>query len=178
MGSFNDLMLCGMNGHVLTPTQESWAGTLLESLSGATYFLAGRGGRGAPMKVALGAPPSAEQQLSGARCLARGHGRVTQRDIESFVARRVIPECVLEHLTSGRTSDLIDMSLSGTLGDAHRQRESARAQCDAAGLELSDSDEWMGRCPACGSNDIARYRWVPGAGMAQAADNLKLRGAP
>ena len=93
MGSFNDLILDPVNGHALDRMQVPWANRLLAVLGERIYQL------GVEVTderfVAQWVYPE-DPPIEGWRCLACGHGEITDYDIEWWAARIFVPAHVAD----------------------------------------------------------------------------------
>jgi len=172
-GSFNDLTLDPENGHALERMQVPWANRLLAVLGERVYQLAYER-TDERFAAAWVHPP--DPPIEGWRCLACGHGEISDYDLEWWIARILVPA----HLADSTLADgpeLIDTMLSGQVVGATESRGDVMARASASGVHVAYRDDVMRPCAACGSGDTTVYRWIfAGGGLHPTEDNIELRG--
>jgi hypothetical protein len=202
MGSFNDVVICLANNHHVTEVTEAWVNALFEWLKSLCHFLAkhptdsflsetlahriGRhdsslaafvDGEDAPASMRGYAidPPV----LQGWRCLRCGQAEVSARDIEYLMAHDLIPNLVFAACESDGLDRLVDRVLSADALEVEGTRDTLRKAVTASGILLTNRDGWNWKCPHCGSDDTAVYRWKlrkhDGIQLEPSSDNLPLR---
>ncbi|MBO0879584.1 MAG: hypothetical protein J2P17_04280 [Mycobacterium sp.] len=180
MGSFTDIYISRQNRHTVTELQEPWVNTLLLWLQALCFFLAKQphssfkaetlfnsvGMFDAPLSALAGgdtADPStrglaAKSVLLGERCFNCGYARVSHLNLETFIAKDVLPGMVFHSCETLTLDRLVDQVLAGEL-DVTNRREQMVAALSNSNIFLSDSNEWMRPCPNCGSDDTGSYYW-------------------
>lgn len=202
MGSFNDVIICHANQHSVTEVTEAWANTLLVWLKSVCYFLAKHpqhsfspetlaariglhdsslaafvGGDQAPASMrGYAAEPA---KLRGWRCLQCGQAEVTDRDIEYLMAQDLIPGMMFSACVSQTLDKLVDKVLAADISGTEETRKMLAVAVAASEIRLVPRDGWNWKCPHCGSDDTAVYRWVLCSGnecrFEPSADNLPLQ---
>jgi hypothetical protein len=149
MGSFNDLGF-----------EDVWLGTLFDDLKSACYHFAHHPTVKPNPRVLERSMGSTGFQLSGWRCLACGYGVVSHRDIDYFIARRVIRERLLAEAGRMRLREFVASVARSRPRDAVLTLERVADWANRSGLNIRDSNDWLRPCPCCGSDDTAVYRWL------------------
>lgn len=168
MGSFNDLLF-----------EDVWLGTLFDDLKSLCYALAQRPTEKPNMHALERSLGSYCFELSGWRCLACGHSVVSNRDIEYFVARRIIRNQILREAERCQLKEYVRSVIRSRPVDPELTTENVAEWAGASGLQIRAGNDWLCPCPACGSNDTAVYRWLlvneRGFRFVPSHDNLPLR---
>lgn len=168
MGSFNDIGF-----------EDVWLGTLFNDLRSACHHFA-------HCPTAKPDGPSLEQsmgnvgfELSGWRCLACGYGVVSRRDIDYFLAHRIIRRGILSEAERSRLLEFVQSVVRTRPTDTLFTQANMAAWISASGLNRRDNNDWLRPCPSCGSHDTAVYRWSllteRGYRFVPSVDNLPLR---
>ncbi|HXA45074.1 MAG TPA: hypothetical protein VNZ25_06175 [Candidatus Angelobacter sp.] len=167
MGSFNDIGF-----------DDVWLGTLFDDLKSACYYFAHQPTNKPDIRALERSMGIVGFELSGWRCLACGYGVVSRRDIEYFIARRVIRQNVLAEAGRTRLREFVASAIRLHPSDAVLTPERVAGLADGSGLHIRDNNEWLRPCPSCGSADTAVYRWLladDGHKFVPAHDNSQLR---
>lgn len=164
MGSFNDIAF-----------EDVWLGTLFDYLKSSCYYFAHH----PTGKLDMRALGSLGFELSGWRCLACGYGVVSRRDIDYFIAHRVIRQRILTEAERTRLREFVRSVIHAHPSDPVFTNERVAAWADRSGVHVRESNDWLRPCPACGTDDTAVYRWslVEGDGyrFVPSHENLPLR---
>jgi hypothetical protein len=168
MGSFNDIRF-----------EDVWLGTLFDDLKTACYQFAHHQ-TGKPDVHALERSMGIVGfDLSGWRCLACGYGVVSHRDIDYFIARRVIRVRILAAAESTSLREFVGSVVRSRPSDAVLTSEGVADWAGQSDLHIRDSDDWLRPCPSCGSDDTAVYQWLlvdeGGPRFVPSHENLPLR---
>jgi hypothetical protein len=142
MGSFNDIGF-----------EDIWLGTLFDNLQSVCYYFAHR-------PTARPDIPDLERsmgtigfELTGWRCLACGYGVVSRRDVEYFVARRVIRQRILSAVEQMQLQDFVHAVIETHPADTVFTKERVEAWACASSIHIREGNEWLRPCPSCASND-------------------------
>jgi hypothetical protein len=169
VGSFNDVVF-----------EDPWMDVLFEDLKSICYFFAHQ-----PIpKLYISALERSFGQhgfeLTGWRCLKCGYGAISRRNIDYFIARRIVRKMIL--VAAGETG------LQQFVGKVVRTRPEDTTLTPAtvaewitrSALHVRERDDWLQPCPSCDGSDTAVYRWLLLANhprpFVPAPDNLPLRG--
>jgi hypothetical protein len=168
MGSFNDIVF-----------EDVWLGTLFDDLKSACYHFAYHLVSKSDVRTLEHSMGSNGFELSGWRCLACGYGVVSLRDIDYFIARRVIRKRILAEAECARLREFVRSLIQSRPSDALLTHERVTHWVNESGLHIRDSNDWLRPCPSCRSDDTAIYRWLPldedGYRFVPSEDNLPLR---
>jgi len=165
MGSFNDIGF-----------EDVWLGTLFEDLRSACYHFAHQPIGKPDVKALEHSMGTVGFELSGWRCLACGYGVVSHRNIDYFIARRVIRQGFLAE--AGRLREFVRSVIHSRPSDSVLTHQKVVAWAEASGLHVRDNNDWLRPCPVCNSNDTAVYRWLLAEGgprFVPSHDNLQVR---
>jgi hypothetical protein len=177
MGSFNDVYICAANGHSVTHHQEPWANALFDHLKALSYTLATNRGRDLHASKLVSVFDKSPRRMTGWRCLGCGHSEATNRELESFLAIRHLPEFLTQGLMAGTLKESVEAVLSLRAPEVDLERERLRKLLRSAAIPIVDRSDWMRPCPKCGSEDPAVYRWIIDGGVTPASDNLPIKNA-
>jgi|GEM_PF-5547412 len=183
MGSFNDVIICKENGHVVSDLQEPWVNELFTWLKAVIFASARKPesclsfeelshsvGRHSPSLAAtVGGErvPASMQglvtdrvQLQGWRCINCGHCRVNRRDLHYLIAGSALPQMVLQAAEKLALPDLVEKVLSLDFGFLQTQQAELRVAIEAASIHYIDGpDPWHWNCPECQSRHTSVCRW-------------------
>lgn len=181
MGSFNDFAI-SHESHTVETAQEPWANALLESLQAVCCHLArhpnqpvtaetlrrdvGRYDPSIPAfrdgeeGLASAGTYASEQSLNSCRCLDCGHAQASRRDIDSFIAKDVVPSLVFRACEALALEVLVDKTLALGVPNLAEARRQVRLAAEASGIVVCDSVCWMETCTNCGKDATALYRWT------------------
>lgn len=168
MGSFNDIGF-----------EDVWLGTLFDDLKSACYYCAHHPTGKPDVRALEHSMGSVGFELCGWRCLLCGYGVVSHRDIDYFIARRVIRQRLVVEAGRARLREFVHWVIQSRPSDALFTHERVTDWVDRSGLHIRDSNDWLRPCPGCGSNDTVVYRWLlvdkAGDRFVSSHDNLPLR---
>ena len=203
MGSFNDVWICGTNGHRVSFKQEPWANILFNWMKSICHHLA-QGPHDNPSALelsdavgfhdaSLSAVPGgdlapdhmrgligADLQLQGWRCLQCGHAETSTSSLEGVVADSLLPSRIFHACEAQKLDRLVDQVLAFELPEAKGLRNDLLRIVGVSNIELKDRNGWMRPCPVCASDDTAVYRWTLESKeqlrLIPSKDNLPLKG--
>ncbi len=168
MGSFNDIAF-----------EDVWLGTLFDDLKSACYYFAHHPTGKPDIRALESSMGSDGFTLSGWRCLACGYGVVSHRDIDYFIARRVIRQRILAEAEHTRLQEFVGSAVRSRPSDAALTSAKVADWATRSGLHIRQSKDWLRPCPSCGSDDTAVYRWLlvdeGGHRFVPSHDNLPLQ---
>jgi hypothetical protein len=162
-------------GHNVAPDREAWVNTLLRALCTLKAQLAGeRQVTAAAVAHCLG---EASETLCGGRCLTCGYADVRFRDIDAYVAARVVRGLVPDAVASGVVDGLLRVALLGEAVEADAERVAIGEAIVRCGIEISPRGGPLDHCPSCEGDATIAYRWrMNVAGRLEATrDNVPLR---
>jgi len=168
MGSFNDVVI-GNND-----TEGLWKSRVFGSFQSLAYGLAS----GDSLESIIERMQYNSHEIAGWRCLACGNAKVTQKDVEIYIASHFIPKFFVEHIKKNQLTDLIDINRILTSEAVINKRNTIKNVINEANITLSDDTTWWWTCPKCGSNDTCAYRWElveNETQLIEASDNLALK---
>jgi len=172
MGSFNDLVICRANNHLVEADQEPLANQLLRSLSSICYATSARGDL--TSAEALGACGTIGHELQGWRCRDCGYGRISPADLNALAAYYDVAQAIEGGITSGSFLEGIQTVWERLDADDNQFR--FRSTAERSGINFSDDKGWMRPCPYCGSDDTCVYRWdFDGRDFTPSSDNLAMK---
>lgn len=158
MGSFNDVMICRQNNYHVTEEQEPFVGQLFNDLSSVCYALSQQQGFTADaLRLELG---TVGCPMQGWRCRECGYGEVSRRNIDYYLAYRVVREAMIETASQGLLADCVRQTLSLNFPEITEARQKLEGRLTASGIAVNDRNGWIRLCPKCQSENISVYRWV------------------
>lgn len=155
MGSFNDLIICGLNKHKVTPEQEPWANSLLMTLSSICYTFAT--GKDFKLEDLKG---EARKYLQGWLCCDCSHAEITERDIDTFISQKLVNSMILQRADAESIIPIVDDVIKLDIPGLIINKQAVREKVKRSGISLGDYDGWMRPCPSCGSSNTRVYRWA------------------
>jgi len=201
MGTLNDVVICRTNQHNITELQEPWVNILFEWLTSICHYLAQHpddwvtaetlsnavgkhdsalaafiGGDKAPSSMRGLA--SENRRLEGWRCLRCGHSKVSNYNIECFIADALLPFMVFRYCETLTLDRLVDRIIAQNIIEIEPLRKKLITAVKTSGISFSDRSGWL-PCPCCGEDDSAINRWKLVADdtfhFTPSDDNLPLR---
>ena len=163
MGSLNDLVLCVMNKHTITPKQEPWANTLLIELKSLSYMMAKRIANNAHpdiTEIKRGTLRNSPYSIQGVRCLICGFAMLTDCSIDSCISPQIVTEKIIEGLEQGQLSLRVSECLSADLPIIEAAREHIKSMIKRSNICYKEHADFMRPCDKCKSDDTAVYRWI------------------
>lgn len=168
MGSFNDIWF-----------EDVWLGTLFEDLKIACYQFAQYPTVKPDVRALEHSMSSIGFELSGWRCLACGYGVVSRRDIDYFIARRVIRRRILTQAQRTCLREFVAAVVHSRPSEPELSPATVADWAARGGLHIRENNDWLRPCPSCGSDNTAVYRWSlvdePEQKFVPSYDNLPLR---
>jgi hypothetical protein len=167
MGSFNDIGF-----------EDVWLGVLFDDLKSACYYFAHQPTSKPDITGLERSMGCVSFELSGWRCLVCGYGVISHRNIDYFIARRIIRQNVVAEAGRAHLREFVASAIRSHPTDVALTPAKVVSWVDGSGLHIRDSNEWLRPCPNCGSEDTAVYRWLLADGehrFVPAHDNLRLR---
>lgn len=175
MGSFNDVLICRQNNHHVTEEQEPFVGQLFNDLSSVCYALSQQQGFTADaLRLKLG---TAGSSMQGWRCRECGYGEVSRRDIDYYLAYRVVREAMIASAARGMLVDCVRQTLGLNFPEIAESRRKLSERLIASGIAVHDRKGWMKPCPECQSENTCVYRWIElkDGAFRPDADNLSVK---
>jgi len=163
MGSLNDLVLCVMNGHNITPEQEPWANTLFIEITSLSYMMAKRIADSAHPDIAETKRLTLRNKpysIQGVRCLSCGFAVLTERNIDSCISPQIVTEKIIEGLEQGQLNLRVSECLSVELPIIEVAREHVKSLMKRSNICYKKHADFMRPCDKCKSDDTAVYRWI------------------
>ena len=167
MGSFKDIGF-----------EDVWLGSLFDDLQSACYYFANHPASKPDINALERSMGTIGFALSGWRCLACGYGAVSHRDIEYFIACRVIRYNIVEEAGRTHLREFVASAIRSHPADPALIPAKVAGWAERSGLQIRDGNEWLRPCPGCGSRDTTVYRWLladDAHRFVPSHDNLRLR---
>jgi hypothetical protein len=151
MGSFNDVRVGGNDNEGI------WKGHIFGHLQTLAYSLA----KGDSLKSILGDISNSNNsgQISGWRCRNCGDARMTDRDINLFIANYFIPKLFVEYVQEDRLKEVIDIPKLIESEEVKNKKGQIESLIQQANIILNPDNNWLWNCPKCGSSEVCAYRW-------------------
>jgi hypothetical protein len=152
MGSFNDVVIGGNNNEGI------WKGHIFGHLQTLAYSLA----KGDTLDSILKSISNLHysNELSGWRCRNCGDARMTDREINLFIANYFIPKFFVKFVQGDRLNEVTDILKLIDSEDVINKKVQVKSLIQQANITLNPDDNWLWTCPKCGSADVCAYRWV------------------
>jgi hypothetical protein len=168
MGSFNDVGF-----------QDVWLGSCFDDLKSICYYLA----RHPVGKVNISAVRDSMSglglEISGCRCLSCGYGAVSTRDIDYFVARRVVRDAVLKALANDEIRELVRSIVDQRPSENSLSNNAVMDWLTKGDIHIREVSSWLRPCPSCNGDNTAVYRWQfskqDGGKFVPSNDNLPIQ---
>jgi hypothetical protein len=170
MGSFNDLRVGGNDNEGI------WKGHVFGHLQTLAYSLA----KGDSLKSILGDISNSNNsgQISGWRCRNCGDARMTDRNINLFIANYFIPKFFVKYVREDRLKEVVDIPKLIDSEEVKYKKTQIESLIQQANIILSLDENWLWTCPKCGSSEVCAYRWKvseDGTKMIEGDDNLEIK---
>jgi len=165
MGSFNDVSICAANGHEVARESEPWAQETFEALKTLCYRLAHMPARRIGCRTVRLLLRSGKPLLQGWQCLECGCRELTPEELESYVAKRVIPAAVVAACTNGNLEGWISAALAGLVPGAGTERERVIGLLTRSKIVVRPREGMLRPCPACKGNYTVVSYWREGMTM-------------
>ncbi len=173
IGSFNDINF-----------NDPWLGNLFDGIQSVCYFLAKQFPAVCVDQTALQeSMGTIGCQLSGWMCFGCGYGVVSNRDIDGFVAYRIIREEILKSVSCCGLRGLVGRVVRKPPSNSSINHKMVLTWVEQSGINVRIENGWWCPCPSCASEDTGVYRWDfvgnPQCNFRPAAHNLPVgRKAP
>lgn len=151
MGSFNDVVIGGNNNEGI------WKGHIFGYLQTLAYSLAKSDSLEVILKGILNRNNTNE--ISGWRCRNCGDARMTDRDINIFIAYYFIPKFFVNYVQENRLNEVIDIFKLIDSEEVIDKKAEIKSLIQRANIILNPDDNWLWICPKCGSSEVCAYRW-------------------
>jgi hypothetical protein len=167
MGSFNDVVVGGNNNEGI------WKAHIFGHLQGLTYSLAKGDSLEKILETISNQPPV--NVISGWRCRTCGDARMTDRDINLFIANYFIPQFFVQYVQEDRLKEVFDIPKLIDSEEVIAKKSNMKSLIQQANIILNPDDNWHWTCPKCGSSEVCVFRWIVaegGTGLVEGEDNL------
>ena len=151
MGSFNDVNVGGNDNKGI------WKGHIFGRLQSLVYSLAKGNSIESILDVISIKPPANE--ISGWRCRNCGGARMTDRDINLFIAYYFIPKFFMNCLQEDKLEEVINIYKLIDSEEVINKKAQIKSLIQQVHILLNPNDNWLWTCPKCGSSEVCVYRW-------------------
>ena len=148
MGSFNDLAFT-----------DPWLDTLFGDLKSACNYFAHHPEDMPDISKLKSVMGETDFVLSGWRCFACGYCVVSHRDIERFIAHKVVREHILEEIDHGHLLEFVRSVIQSPPSDRILSYTNVAEWVAHAGINIREADGWFRPCSNCNSEHTGAYRW-------------------
>ena len=172
MGSFNDVMIGGNDNEGI------WKAHIFGQLQTLAYSLAKGDSLGAILEGISNRNSSKE--ISGWRCRNCGEARMTDRDINLFIAYNFIPKFFVQYVQEDKMQEVTAISKLIDSEEVRGKKNQIESLIQAANVILNPDNNWLWTCPKCGSSEVCAYRWKvleDGSKLIEGDDNLEIKSA-
>jgi predicted RNA-binding Zn-ribbon protein involved in translation (DUF1610 family) len=169
MGSFNDVMIGGNNNEGI------WKAHIFGHLQTLAYSLAKGDSLGSILEGISNRNSSKE--ISGWRCRNCGEARMTDRDINLFIAYYFIPKFFVQCVQEDKLQEVTDIYKLIDSEEVRNKKKQIESLIQAANVILNPDNNWLWTCPKCGSSEVCAYRWKvleDGSKLVDGDDNLEI----
>ena len=170
MGSFNDVNVGGNDKEGI------WKNHIFGRLQTLAYSLA----KGNSVESIL--KPISNQhhaiEISGWRCRNCGDARMTDRDINLFIAYYFIPKLFTEYVHKDKLQEVANITKLIDSEEVTVKKEQIKSLIKQANIILNPDDNWLWTCPKCGSSEVCAYRWnvlENGSKLVESDHNLDIK---
>ncbi len=172
MGSFNDVRV-GENDN-----EGIWKGHVFGHLQTLAYSLA----KGDSLESVLESISNrnSSKEISGWRCKNCGDARMTDRDINLFIANHFISKLFVKYMQDDRLKETIDIPKLIDSEEVINKKVQIKFLIQQANIILNLDNNWLWTCPKCGSAEVCAYRWrvlEDGSKLVEGDDNLEIKSA-
>lgn len=169
MGSFNDVMIGGSDNEGI------WKAHIFGHLQTLAYSLAKGDSLGAILEGILNRNSSKE--ISGWRCRNCGEARMTDRDINLFIAYYFIPTFFVQYVQEDKLQKVTDIPKLIDSEEVKNKKKQIESLIQEASIIINPDNNWLWACPKCGSSEVCAYRWKVlenGSKLIEGDDNLEI----
>ncbi len=170
MGSFNDVIIGGNDNKGI------WKAHIFGHLQTLAYSLA----KGDYIESILEGISSRNNtnEISGWRCRNCGDARMTDRDINIFIAHYFIPKLFVNYVQENRLNEVVNIHKLIDSEGVIDKKNQIKSLIQSSNIILNLDDKWLWACPKCGSTEICAYRWnvtEDGTKLTEGDDNLEIK---
>ncbi len=170
MGSFNDIVIGGNDNEGI------WKGHVFEHLQTLAYSLA----KGDSVEVILSSFSNQNRvnEISGWRCRNCGDARMTDRDINLFIAYYFVPQYFVDYVRDDRLKEVVDIPKLVDSEEVMNKKAQIKSFIQRANIILNPDNNWLWTCPKCDSSEVCVYRWKvseDGSKLVEGDDNLEIK---
>lgn len=151
MGSFNDVVIGGSDNEGI------WKGNIFGHLQTLAYSLA-KGDYLEPILKGILSRNIADE-ISGWRCRNCGDARMTDRDINIFIAHYFIPPLFTKCVREDKLKEVINIPKRIDSEEIINKKDQIKSLIQRATIILNPNDDWLWTCPKCGSSEVCAYHW-------------------
>jgi hypothetical protein len=170
MGSFNDVVIGGNDNEGI------WKSHVFGHLQTLAFSLA-KGDSLASILEGISSRNNANE-ISGWRCRNCGDARMTDRDINLFIANYYIPKFFLEYVKEDRLKEVTNMVKLIDSEVVINKKTQLKSLIQQANITLNPDDNWLWTCPKCGSSAVCAYHWnvlEDGSKLIEGCNNLEIK---
>ncbi len=116
-------------------------------------------------------------EISGWRCRDCGDARLTNRDIELYIASYFIPKLFVEYIQKDQLKEVTKIIKFIDSEAVTSEIKSLKVQIEKVNIILNTDNTWFWICPKCASKEVCVYRWIVlenDAGFISGDDNLAI----
>jgi hypothetical protein len=173
MGSFNDVVVGGNDNEGI------WKGHIFGHLQTLAYSLA----KGDSLEVILEGILNRNcfNEISGWRCRNCGEARMTDRDINLFIANYFIPKFFVQFVQQDRLKEGIVILKLIDSEEVINKKNQIKSLIQQSNIILNPDNNWLWTCPKCGSSEVCAYRWKlleDGSKLVEGDNNLEIKSVP
>lgn len=169
MGSFNDVVIGGNSNEGI------WKAHIFGHLQTLAYSLATGDSLGSILEGISNRNSSKE--ISGWRCRNCGEARMTDRDINLFIAYYFIPKFFVQYVQEDKLQEVTDIHKLIDSEEVRNKKKQIESLIQEANIFLNSDNNWLWTCPKCGSSEVCAYRWKvleDGSKLVEGDDNLEI----
>jgi hypothetical protein len=169
MGSFNDVVIGGNSNEGI------WKAHIFGHLQTLAYSLATGDSLGSILEGISNRNSSKE--ISGWRCRNCGEARMTDRDINLFIAYYFIPKFFVQYVQEDKLQEVTDIHKLIDSEEVRNKKKQIESLIQEANIILNPDNNWLWTCPKCGSSEVCAYRWKvleDGSKLVEGDDNLEI----
>jgi predicted RNA-binding Zn-ribbon protein involved in translation (DUF1610 family) len=116
-------------------------------------------------------------EISGWRCRNCGEARMTDRDINLFIAYYFIPKFFVQYVQEDKLQEVTDIPKLIDSEEVRNKKKQVESLIQKANIILNPDNNWLWTCPKCGSSEVCAYRWKvleDGSKLIEGNDNLEI----
>jgi hypothetical protein len=166
MGSFNDVVICTINGHKVTEEHEPWVNNFFQNLQALCYILTSESDDEVYATIIEKAFRKEAVEIQGWRCLKCGYGRITRADIDNFIAPKLLKSMMLRAINNNLLLECGEDVLNLNIPNRKDEYLRIKKLVISSGITIDENCfGWMRPCPNCNDNNTAIYRWKVNKGL-------------